>query len=240
MIEINLLPKGYAKRSIDFSFGKTSVYIIAGAAGIILMLIGITLYQLDQLSDLDNNIERARNRANMLQKDIEIVDALEQVKVKISNRMAAVERLDSHRSVWVRILENIANNVPDFIWLARFHELEIPPPPDNNNDKGTTATSETAKSGSVKPPVRKAEIEGYAFTLNAMAAFMINMMRSDYFDEVELLSTTESTFDEHKAYSFILSCNLHYLSDEEVRGLIGKNAGSKGSLASVTDHKSTN
>ncbi|MEA3296601.1 MAG: PilN domain-containing protein [candidate division Zixibacteria bacterium] len=239
MIEINLLPKGYAKRSFDFSLGKTSLYMIAGAAGVILMLIGITIYQWDHLSDLDKNIERARKRAAMLQKDIEVVDALEQVKVKISRRMAAVERLDSHRSVWVRILENIANNVPEFVWLARFNEVELQTPV-KDSVKDVASSGGTAAKGSVMPPVRKAEIEGYTFTLNAMAAFMINMMRSDYFDEVELLSTTESTFDEHKAYRFMLSCNLHYLSDEEVRGLIGKTAGRDKSLASVTDHKSTN
>ena len=104
MIEINLLPKNYAKKSIDFSLGKTGVYVIAAAAGIVLMLIAVSFYQKYQLSNLDTNIQKARQRAAMLEKDIKLVDALTDVKDKITERMQAVERLDSHRSAWVRIL----------------------------------------------------------------------------------------------------------------------------------------
>jgi hypothetical protein len=53
-----------------------------------------------------------------------------------------------------------------------------------------------------------------------MASFMINMMRSDYFDNVELITSSERTFDDQKAYNFVFSCNVHYLSDEELQNLI--------------------
>ena len=189
------------------------------------MLIGITLYQMHQISTLNDNIERARQRADMLRKDIRVVEALEDVKAKITNRMKAVETLDSHRSVWVRVLEDMARNVPDFVWLARFDELPV---------------EQTDDSGSTPALVRRAEIEGHTFTLNAMAAFMINMMRSDYFDEVELKGTSEAWYEGHSAFNFILTCDLHYLSDEDARGLLGK-AGDEGqSASSKTSHKSLN
>ncbi len=225
MIEINLLPKDYNKRSFEFSLGKTGLYVMGGAVGVILMLIGITLYQMHQISTLNDNIERARQRADMLRKDIRVVEALEDVKAKITNRMKAVETLDSHRSVWVRVLEDMARNVPDFVWLARFDELPV---------------EQTDDSGSTPALVRRAEIEGHTFTLNAMAAFMINMMRSDYFDEVELKGTSEAWYEGHSAFNFILTCDLHYLSDEDARGLLGK-AGDEGqSASSKTSHKSLN
>ncbi len=230
MIEINLLPKQYYKKGINLSFGKTGLYAIAGVIGIMCMLAGVTFYQWQQVKKLDNNIAKARQRAAMLQKDIQLVDALLDVKNKIRDRMAAVERLDSHRSSWVRILENLATDVPEFVWLARFTELPL------ENPDTTKSDAEQAEARLVRP----VEIEGYTFTLNALAAFMINLMRSNYFDNVELTSTTEKTFGEQKAYNFVLSCNLHYLSDEELRGLIAQadNPGSK--AGAPTRHQSLN
>jgi Tfp pilus assembly protein PilN len=64
------------------------------------------------------------------------------------------------------------------------------------------------------------EIEGYAFTLNAVAAFMIKLMQSDYFDNVELMESKENKFSEdERAFLFTVSANAHYLSDEELRNL---------------------
>ena len=42
MIEINLLPKSYQKRSFDFSFGKAGLYGMVGAAAIIVLMINST------------------------------------------------------------------------------------------------------------------------------------------------------------------------------------------------------
>ena len=241
MIDINLLPKNYQKKSFDFSLGKTGVYAIAAAAVIVLMLISVTVYQRYELAELDQNILRAKQRATMLDKDIKIVDGLTEVKNKVQLRMQAVEKLDSHRSAWVKILENMARNVPEFVWMGRFEEIipeEIPAAANtkNKNKKDQKQATET-KSHSI-PTVSPAEIEGYAFTLNALASFMIKMMRSDYFDEVELVSSKEVTLEEQKAYNFVLSCNVHYLSDEELRNKIASVDQNKQKAS--TSHKSLN
>ena len=225
MIEINLLPKNYLKGSRGISLGKVGVYAVAAAAGIIIMLGAITFYQLFKLDELQANIEKANQRAALLQKDIQLVDALTDVKAKITRRMSAVERLDRHRSVWVRVLSDVAANVPEFTWLSNY--AEVNPEVNNNQPKNAKqANAKNAESEVQAPPVdpnapqiKPVELEGYAFTLNALASFMINMMRSDYFDEVELKSSEETKFgDEHeKAYRFILTAKLHYLSDEDLQ-----------------------
>ncbi|MFQ5453637.1 MAG: PilN domain-containing protein, partial [Candidatus Zixiibacteriota bacterium] len=233
MIEINLLPKDYLKRSLDFSLGKTGIYIIAAAAGIVIMLISITFYQKHQLTQLDQNIEKARQRASMLQKDIRMVDALIDVKKKISQRMSAVEKLDSHRSAWIKILEDLARNIPEFVWLGKFREN----PEETGKNASSSSEGKPASTYSM-PTVRKGEVEGYSFTLNALASFMIKMMRSDYFDEVELTSTNEMSLQNKKAYNFVLSFNIHYLSDDQLRKLIGV-TNTKGKLRkSKTSHRS--
>lgn len=232
MICINLLPKKYRRSGVDLSFGKAGMYAVGGAIGVVLMLAGVTFYQTHQIGQLEENIGKAQQRAAMLQKDIRLVDALTDVKQKISARMAAVEQLDSHRTAWVRVLENISRNVPEFIWLARFTELAPPPPVDTSEAGATPAPT----AGSFL--TRRAEIEGYAFTLNSLASFMINLMRSDYFDNVEMTSTSEKVLGDQKAYNFVLSCDLHYLSDEELRDRIALAQNPTGQKS--TTHKSLN
>jgi Tfp pilus assembly protein PilN len=123
MIEINLLPKDHRKGSGGFQFGKAGVYAASAAVGIVLVLVAITFYQMSQLGSLKADIERANQRAAMLRDDIRVVDALTDVKDKIHRRISAVERLDRHRSAWVRILEDVARNIPEFVWLEQFREL---------------------------------------------------------------------------------------------------------------------
>jgi Tfp pilus assembly protein PilN len=220
MIEINLLPKDYRKGTSSLSFGKSGLYAVAGAIAVIAVLVGVSFYQMRQLSKLEANIERANVRANMLRADIQVVDALTDVKGKIQRRMAAVERLDRHRSAWVRILEDVAKNVPEYVWLSEFRE-QAP---------SATGTSDTAKAKTAESsamPTRSIEVRGYSFTLNALAAFMIRMMRSDYFDDVELLDTRDTIFtDNEKAYNFSLTANVHYLSDEELQNLVAQSGDS--------------
>jgi len=233
MIQINLLPKNYLKGQSSFNFGKTGLYVIAGAVGIVAMLAVVSYYQMRQINALENGIERANERAAMLQKDIKLVDALIDVKTKINHRLEAVERLDRHRSVWVRILQDVSSNVPDFVWLTELRE-KAPEVKSDQNKSGNSsmpdrksASDKAAESAKAQTDTLRssdvAEIEGHAFTLNALAAFMINLMRSDYFDNVELVSSKEVKFTgNEKAYNFVVSCNVHYLTDEQMRALVAQ------------------
>lgn len=240
MIEINLLPKNYLKGTRTLSLGKVGIYVIAGAVGVVLMLAAVTLFQIHQLDQLEENIAKANQRASLLQKDIKLVDGLTDLKGKISKRMVAVERLDRHRSVWVRILEDVARNIPEFVWLAVYKEKPLTPQVAEAKAEGQTETDAT-ETAQLLPSVRPVEIEGYAFTLNSLASLMINMMRSDYFDEVELVSSSETQFggEKEKAFNFVVACNAHYLSDEELQNMLAQ-ANTGDPQTSKTSHRELN
>lgn len=221
MIQINLLPKEFRKRTGKLSLGKTGYYALGATAGVIVMIAAITLYQMFQLQKLDDNMEIARFRTEQLQDDIAVVDALIEVKQKIMQRMEAVDRLDQNRSVWVRILEDISKQVPDFLWLASFKEGQPPPPPAPDSNAQQPAAPVVAPVSNTRP----VEIEGYAFTLNALASFMIKLMRSNYFSDIEMASVEQVVFQEHKTYSYKLGVTLHYLSDDELKELLEKESG---------------
>jgi len=200
------------------SLGKHGVYFISAAVGVLLIFTIVTGWQLYKIKELKSQMEVARARTLQLQKDIAVVDALIDIKVKITDRLEAVERLDRHRSAWVRILEDLSGNVPDFVWLTRFSEVV--------KAQTGAAESDTTAAAQVKslPQVMPAEIEGFTFTLNALASFMIKMMRSNYFDEIDLVQTEEITIGKQKAYNFKVNCNVHYLSDEDLEKILAQEA----------------
>lgn len=223
MIEINLLPKEFRKKTGRLSIGKSGYYAVAAAAGVIVMIGVITILQLFQLQKLDQNMEIARFRTDQLQKDIALVDGLIDVKQKIMQRMEAVDRLDRHRAVWVRILEDISEQVPDFMWLSQFKEEAAPAPA--AADSTLTATDAATAEAAGPPMTRPVTIQGFAFTLNSLANFMINLMRSHFFTDVEMASVEEVVFQEHKAYTYKVTATLHYLSDDELNELLAEEAG---------------
>jgi Tfp pilus assembly protein PilN len=170
----------------------------------------------------------------LLKEDIRLVDALMDVKAKIQDRIDAVEQLDRHRSAWVRILEDVSSNVPEFVWLNHFKEIP-PEPPKPVEAKGDAKKAPPPEPQ--EPAQRMVELRGYAFTLNALAATMIRMMRSDYFDNVELIESRDTLYAGEKAYKFELAADVHYLSDEELRNLAAK---SKAESGDGTSHASLN
>jgi len=219
MIQINLLPKEFRRKTGRLTIGKSGYYAVGGAAGVIIMIVVVTVYQMFQLTELNDKMEIARFRTQQLEKDIAVVDALIEVKDKIMQRMEAVDRLDQHRTVWVRILEDLSDRVPEFMWLASFKEVEPPAAAATDTTAGQTAAVTTASN------TRPITVEGFAFTLNSLANFMINMMRSNFFSDVEMASVQEVMFQEQKVYSYKVSATLHYLSDEELKQILEEESG---------------
>jgi Tfp pilus assembly protein PilN len=219
MIQVNLLPKEFRRKTGKLSIGKTGYYAIGAVAGVIIMVAVVTFYQMFQLSELDEKMEIARFRTQQLQKDIAVVDALIDVKQKIMQRMEAVDQLDQHRTVWVRILEDLSSRVPEFMWLSSFKESNLPNPAADSGADSTRATTRLT--------TRPVNIEGYAFTLNALANFMIKLMRSNFFSDVEMASVDEMPFRNEKIYNYKVNATLHYLSDEELKQLLEQESGPK-------------
>lgn len=216
IVQINLLPKSYLKSDSGFKFGKAEIITFAVAALLLLAMTGLSWNQDRGIAKLDSEIAEAKLRSQMLQQDIALVDALMDMKKKIAERMQAVEKLDRHRSAWVRILEDVTRRVPDFVWLSSLQEVD-PARSNARVDKPEADSSQTTLDGL---PIRPIEIEGYAFTLNSLAAFMIKLMRSNFFDDVDLVYAKELVVEEKRAFNFKIQGRLHYLSDDELRKMI--------------------
>ena len=236
-IQINLLPKEFRRRTGTPSLGRSGYYAMGAVGGLVLLIGVITIFQRVQLTQLGQKMDVARFRTEQLQKDIAVVDALIDVKAKIMQRMEAVERLDRHRTVWVRILEDVGRRVPEYTWLSAIKEANPESTSKAKSGKtakagatttaqaGTPAADTTAKAETRQMPFHAVSIEGFSFTLNSLANFMINLMNSQFFSDVEMASVEEVQFQKQKAYSYKLTATLHFLSDEELKKILENESG---------------
>ncbi len=221
MIEINLLPKELRKKRGVFSLKKTSAYFLGAAGVLIVLLIFITILQGIKVQGLNRKIADAQKRREELKESIRLVDALGEIKNKILQRLSAIESLDKDRSTWVDIMEDLSSKVPDYLWLSSFKETPPAVSPTANVPAAQTGAADTAKAAQTQvAPVshKRVTIDGYSFSLNSLATFMINLMRSDYFDNVELNYIKLAELDKQRAYSFQLVTDLLYASQVTSQG----------------------
>ncbi len=197
MIEINLLPKELQKRSGSFALPKAASYMVVAIAVLFAALGGFTFFQKWRISQMDKKIAAARVREAKMQKDIQLVDALTDLKGKILERMSAIEGLDKNRSAYVRFLEDLSSRIPEYLWLASFKE-------------GQTATSAPAKPAAPNAASTgaKTTIEGFSYSLNSLANFMVQVKKSPFLKNIELSFAREQKVQSTRLYNFQLTCDM--------------------------------
>ena len=223
MIEINLLPRELRKKGKAFSFnlsGKKNVlYLMGGVVAVIVFVIGSTFYQTMKLKNLDSRMREAQARTEKLKKDIQLVDALTELKDKLLQRMNAIESLDRNRSAWIDILQDLSQRIPEYLWLSTFKEIPLAvatPPTGTPNPPGTptAAAPPPPVNPSPTPSGRKVTIAGYTYSINSLANFMIQLMKSNYFKNIELNFVKSAEMEKQKLFSFELGCDLFYETGE--------------------------
>jgi len=204
MIEINLLPKEM-RRPTGLGIPKSVLIGAAGAAAVLVLLVAVTAFQAYRVHNINGKIADVRRQADRMKDDIVLVDRLVDVKSKILSRLAAIEKLDRDRERWVRVLDELADRVPDFLWLTAFG----PPGSTGKTGKaGISSPTAAAASDSTTDLASMMQIEGFSFTLNGLANFLLELDCSDYFADMQLDFAKLIEVDEHRAYNFSLRCRL--------------------------------
>jgi len=210
-IEINLLPRELRKRQPGISFDKSLTLIAGLAVVLVVAFVGMNVFQSMKLKALNNKIAQAQRRADELRKNIELVDALTDVKDKVLQRMSAIEALDRNRAVWVRVLEDLTRRVPDYLWLSLLEEEE----------SQSTAVADSGIDSTIvlsqppSPAKKRVTMEGYSYSLNSLASFLIELIGSPYFKNMELQYVKRAEVEERKTFTFQLVGDLYYVPDFE-------------------------
>ena len=210
-IEINLLPRELRKRRPGISFDKSLTLVAGLAVVLVVAFVGINVFQSMKLKALNNKIAQAQRRADELRKNIELVDALTDVKDKVLQRMSAIEALDRNRAVWVRVLEDLTRRVPDYLWLSLLEEEE----PQSTAVPGSGVDSTIVLSQPPSPAKKRVTMEGYSYSLNSLASFLIELIGSPYFKNMELQYVKRAEVEERKTFTFQLVGDLYYVPDFE-------------------------
>jgi Tfp pilus assembly protein PilN len=215
MIEINLLPKELRKKGKGFTLSKSTLSFISGGAALIIIMILITSFQSLKLKGLDKKIGEAQRKREQLRESIQMVDAINELKTKILKRMAAIENLDKNRSTWIEVMQELSEKVPEYVWLTSFKETpEVAPKVAENPAAGSSTSQDTVEKKPQKPAfVSQVTIDGYSFSINNLAIFMINLMRSNYFKNMELNFVKAENLEQQKIFAFQLSGDLLYSSE---------------------------
>jgi len=211
MIEINLLPKELKRKGRGITFDKSLIYGGTVVGILVILFVVVSIFQSLKLRALDDKIAEAKRRTEELSKTIELVDALTDLKDKLLQRMSAIETLDKNRSTWVRILEDLSGRVPEYLWLSVLKEEEAV-----SDEPQAGATDTSVQAAEPASPKRKVNIEGYTYSINSLASFLIQLMRSDYFKNMELEFIKRSEMEKLKTFSFGLSGELVYTPQPKI------------------------
>ncbi|UCC81208.1 MAG: PilN domain-containing protein [Candidatus Zixiibacteriota bacterium] len=195
MIEINLLPKELQYKRFALSVDKNVVFIIIGGLVIAGLLAAYSfVLQASKFKSLQEDIIQAENETARYSAEIQKIEDITLKKAQILARMSAIQVLDQNRDYWVIFLEDLVRRVPEYVWLTSVVQ---------NPSAGPTAGAPGAQ-----PAAAKSSIEGYSFSLNAFATFLIRLKKSDLFHDIELTSINLEETDQAKAYSFKITCNF--------------------------------
>ena len=209
-IEINLLPRELRGKRRGITFDKNLILVAAFAGILVVLIAGVSILQGFKLKALDKRIAEAQRKTNELNRNIELVDALNDLKDKVLKRISAIETLERNRAIWVRVLEDLSGRVPEYLWLSLLREEE----------SQSVATSDTSSDSTVssvwlESPVKRITLEGYSYSLNSLASFLIQLMESKYFKNMELQYIKRAIIKEYKTFSFQLVGELHYVPEFE-------------------------
>jgi Tfp pilus assembly protein PilN len=198
MIEINLLPKELRKKGKGFVLSKNTLYLLSGGVAVIILMILVTTFQTLKLRGLDKKIMEAQRKKEQLRENIQMVDAISELKNSIIRRMSAIEELDRNRSTWIEVLQDLSDRVPEYVWLSSFKE----------NPKTQPRVKPTPATGSeVTPDTLNEVVQEQTFISD------MTIEGSNYFKNIELNFVRAEAMEDQKVFVFQLAGNLLYSSE---------------------------
>jgi len=184
MIRINLLPNDdrSSKRKISLPtvsggailWVSLGVFVYAGAVA------GIWVLQSKKINDYETRIQALKEESARLAPQLARIRQLQQEREEVNKRLGIIATLDKDRYLHVRLMNDLAVNVPDNCWLTEMTE---------SGGNGVT-------------------IDGITFSNFIIADFMTSLGASGRFTNVELVKAQEGEIDDVKVVKFTIKAKL--------------------------------
>ena len=188
MIQVNLLPKEerVPEPSLAVQAPRARVWVTALVAGaLVLPLGGLYVMQRTKISSIKADIQAAEVETRKLQPQIDRINQLMAEREQLNMRLAVVQELTRQRFLAVEMLDDLATQVPDYLWLTKVAE---------------------AGAGQIT-------VEGMTFTNLMVAELMSRMEDSRLFENVNLTMAEKAKKQgnsdvERPVYTFTLTARV--------------------------------
>lgn len=190
MVRINLTPgertrEPRARRIPSVSISKpdwvsASPEMIVGLAGLLMVLLAAFLYFGERrgISEAQAAIEEALADSSRFHTQIVRVRAMESVQEQLVARVDVLEEVVDGRLFWLRLLETLSLQLPDYTWLEAVNQEDLPP--------------------------EEIRIAGSTFSNPAITAYMRGLEASAELRDVRLVGVTRALRQEVPVQTFTL------------------------------------
>lgn len=191
MIRINLLPQDARKRTGGTTgLDKTKVIPFTALGVVVAGCLATITLQNAKLSAVEQDVASARAEAEQYKKTIALINDMVQREAELNRRLALVRTLDENRFRTVKILDQVSNKVPHYLWLTSLKNI--------SSDR--------------------VAIEGYAFSNLVVSDLMTRLEESDMFDDVELTVARRRLVDGQNAVNFTVTSSVSSSADTLAAG----------------------
>lgn len=178
MIRINLLPY---KKKLRRGVKIPHLNILVAVFFFISVLYqGFLWYRgNERISAIDREISATQQKLQKAKNEVVEVDKLKKDIENLEKRTALIEKLIINRDIGVYILEGILNSLPANLWLMSLEEKDS-----------------------------QVRITGTAFSSTPIWEFMVNLKKSGYFQDVDLVVSRMDIVEKRKAMLFEIICKV--------------------------------
>ncbi len=142
----------------------------------IVAIVALFLFQRKALEKERELLRKAEQERNELQYVIVKLEELEKKKSLFSSKIDLINKLMIQQEIPVRIMDELSKNIPEWVWL----------------------TEATFKDQNL-------EIKGNALSNSLIADYIFNLENSPYFDNVNLISSTQRMIGNDQFLEFSLT-----------------------------------
>ncbi len=190
MIKINLIPREELKRRKGKrAVGKKKLVLPTGidvygsigfAVIIIILALIVHIKQNSNIKRINKDITNLQTEYNRLKKEVDFVHNLEKKQAELQEWVTIVQKLNTHRSLRVHLLDEINRLLPNYLWLNTLKE---------------------EKSG-------KITIGGTTFSNLIVADFVNKLNTSSYLSNIVLVELKRTTIEGHDVMDFTITATL--------------------------------
>lgn len=190
MVRINLTPgeksrETKARRAPRVSIRRPnwlagSPSLLVGLVGLLILLAAVFLYFGERrgISQARAAIEDARADSARFHTEIARVRAMEDVQTQLVARVDVLEQVVDGRLFWIRLLETLSLQLPEYTWLEGVNQEDLPP--------------------------EEIRIAGATFSNPAITAYMRGLEASPELQSVRLVGVTRALRQETPVQTFTL------------------------------------